>query len=116
MFGEQARRLGGKREDNEDHVLEASIVYRADPRHGLLRCADNCPVRRKPPFEVADDSAWLGPRPPPLAREALMAATLEAMLIHHVSNEDAVGIFPTCDRGESGNVNFTSRDAKCNEA
>jgi hypothetical protein len=45
-----------------------------------------------------------------------MAATLEAMLIHHVSNEDAVGIFPTCDRGETGNVSFTSRDAKCNEA
>jgi hypothetical protein len=45
-----------------------------------------------------------------------MAATLEAMLIHHVSNEDEVGIFPTCDRGETGNVNFTSRDAKCNEA
>jgi hypothetical protein len=45
-----------------------------------------------------------------------MAATLEAMLIHHVSIEDSAGIFPTRDRGETGNINFTSRDAKCNEA
>ena len=45
-----------------------------------------------------------------------MAATPEAMLIHHISIEDAVGIFPTCDRGETGKVNFTSCDAKCNEA
>ena len=54
--------------------------------------------------------------PAPRAWVALMAATLEAMLTHHVSIEDAVGIFPTCDRGETGNVNFTSRDVKCNEA
>jgi hypothetical protein len=45
-----------------------------------------------------------------------MAARPEAILIHYVSIEDAVGIFPTCDRGETGNVYFTSCDAKCNDA